>query len=59
MDPGLLCDLKGMVGSAEVPPVAGYMRPHEEGNVILGKVWESSCVGLCVGIAFPESLLRQ
>ena len=41
MDPGLLCDLKGIVGSVEVPPAAGYMRPHQEGSVIRGKVWES------------------
>ena len=41
MDQGLLCDLKGIVGSAEVPPAAGYVRPHQEGSVIRGKVWES------------------
>ena len=34
MDQGLLCDLKGIVGSAEVPPAAGYVRPHQEGGVI-------------------------
>ena len=59
MDRGLLCDLKGIVGSAEVPLAAVCTRPHQEGTVIRRKVWESSCVGLCVGIAFPESLLRQ
>ena len=36
-----LCDLKGIVGSAEVPPAAVYMRPQQEGSVIRGKVWES------------------
>ena len=41
LDQGLLCDLKGIVGSAEVPPAAVYMRPHQEGTVIRGKVWES------------------
>ena len=41
MDQGLLCDLKGIVGSAEVAPAAVYMRPHQEGTVIRGKVWES------------------
>ena len=41
LDQGLLCDLKGIVGSAEVPPAAGYVRPHQEGTAIQGKVWES------------------
>ena len=40
LDQGLLCDLKGIMGSAEVP-LAVYMRPHQEGSVIRGKVWES------------------
>ena len=47
------------VGSAEVPPAAVYMRPHQEGNVMPGKVWESARVGLCAGVDCPESLLRQ
>ena len=34
MDQGLECDLKGIVGSAEVPPAAVYVRPHQEGSVI-------------------------
>ena len=59
MDPGLLCDLKWIVGSAEVPPAAGYVRPHQEGTAIQGKVWESSCVGLCAETDCPESLLRH
>ena len=59
MDQGLLCDLEGIIGSVEVPPAAGYVRPHQEGSVIRGKVWESSYVGLCAGIDCPESLLRQ
>ena len=42
MDQGLLCDLKGIVGSVEVPPAAVCMRPHQEGSVIRMKVWESS-----------------
>ena len=41
LDQGLLCDLKGIVGSAEVLPAAVYMRPHQEGSVIRGKMWES------------------
>ena len=41
LDQGLLCDLKGIVGSAEVPPASVYIRPHQEGSVIRGKVWES------------------
>ena len=41
LDQGLLCDLKGIMGSAEVPPAAGYVRPHQEGSVIRGKVWKS------------------
>ena len=41
LDQGLLCDLKGIVGSAEVPPAAVCMRPHQEGSVIRGKVWKS------------------
>ena len=41
LDRGLLCDLKGIVGSVEVPPAAVYMRPHQEGSVIRRKVWES------------------
>ena len=40
LDQGLLCDLKGIMGSAEVP-LAVYMRPHQEGIAIRGKVWES------------------
>ena len=59
MDQGLLCDLEGIIGSVEVPPAAGYVRPHQEGSVIRGKVWESSYVGLCAGIDCPETLLRQ
>ena len=39
LDQGLLCDLKGIVGSAEV--LAVYMRPHQEGIAIRGNVWES------------------
>ena len=41
LDLGLLCDLKGIVGSVEVPPAAVYMRPHQEGSVIREKVWKS------------------
>ena len=41
MDQGLLCDLKEIAWSAEVPPAAVYMRPQQEGSVIQGKVWES------------------
>ena len=41
MDQGLLCDLKETAWSAEVPPAAVYMRPHQEGSVIQGNVWES------------------
>ena len=41
LDQGLLCDLKGIVGSVEVPPASVYMRPQQEGSVIQGKVWES------------------
>ena len=29
------------MGSAEVPSAAVYLRPHQEGSVIRGKVWES------------------
>ena len=42
LDQGLLCDLKDIVGSVEVPPAAVCMRPHQEGSVIRMKVWESS-----------------
>ena len=38
MDQGLLCDLEGIIGSVEVPPAAGYVRPHQEGSVV------STCV---------------
>ena len=41
LDQGLLCDLKGILGSAEVPPATVYIRPHQEGSVIQGNVWES------------------
>ena len=41
LDQGLLCDLKWIVGSLEVPPAAVCMRPHQEGSVIRGKMWES------------------
>ena len=41
LDQGLLYDLMGIVGSPEVPPAAVYMRPHQEGIAIRGKVWES------------------
>ena len=41
LDQDLLCDLKGIVGSVEVPPASVYIRPHQEGNVIRGKVWKS------------------
>ena len=41
VDQGLLCDLKETAWSAEVPPAAVYIRPHQEGSVIRGKVWES------------------
>ena len=41
LDQGLLCDLKGILGSAEVSPATVYKRPHQEGSVIQGKVWES------------------
>ena len=41
LDQGLLCDLKGIMGSVEVPPASVYIRPHQEGSVIRGKVWES------------------
>ena len=34
LDKGLLCDLKGIVGSAEVAPAAVCVRPHQEGSVI-------------------------
>ena len=34
LDQGLLRDLKGIVGSAEEPPAAVYVRPHQEGSVI-------------------------
>ena len=29
------------MGSAELPLAAVYMRPHQEGSVIRGKVWKS------------------
>ena len=47
------------VGSADVPPAAVYMRPHQEESVMPGKVWESARVGLCAGVDCPASLLRQ
>ena len=55
MDRGLLCDLKETAWSAEVPPAAVYIRPHQEGSVIQGKVWESH---LSVEVDHPESLLK-
>ena len=45
--------------SAEVPPAAVYMRPHQEESVMPGKMWESACVGLCAGVDCPASFLRQ
>ena len=59
MDQGLECDLKGIMVSAEVPPAAVYMRSHQEGSVMPGKVWESACVGFCARVDCPVSLLRQ
>ena len=44
MDQGLLCDLKEIAWSAEVPLAAVYMRPQQEGSVIQGKVWECPMV---------------
>ena len=41
LDQGLLCDLKEIAWSAEVPPAAVCLRPHQERSVIPGKVWES------------------
>ena len=41
MDQDLLCDLKEIAWSAEVPLAAVYMRPQQEGSVIRGKVWKS------------------
>ena len=41
MDQGLLCDLKAIAWSVEVTPDSVYMRPHQEGSVIQGNVWES------------------
>ena len=41
VDQDLLCDLKEIAWSAEVPLAAVYMRPQQEGSVIRGKVWES------------------
>ena len=38
------------MGSAELPLAAVYMRPHQEGSVIQGKVVGKSCVGLCAGV---------
>ena len=35
------------VGSAEVPPAAMYMRPHQEGNVMPGSVGKCPCWTLC------------
>ena len=58
MDQGLLCDLKEIAWSAEVPPAAVYMRPQQEGNVIRGKVWESPML-VSAEVDCPESLLRQ
>ena len=45
--------------SAEVPPAAVYMRPHQEESVMPGNVWKSACVGLCAGVDCPASFLRQ
>ena len=47
MDQGLLCDLKEIAWSAQVPSAAVDMRPHQEGSVIWGKVWESRCWSVC------------
>ena len=35
------------VGSAEVPPAAMYMRPHQEGTVMPGSVGKCPCWTLC------------
>ena len=59
MNQGLVCDLKGIVRSAEVPTAAVYMRPHQEGSVIQEKVLKKLTVGLCVGVDFLELHLRQ
>ena len=58
LDQGLLCDLKGIVGSAEVPPALVCMRPHQEGNVAKESVGKAP-VGLSVALDCSESLLRQ
>lgn len=48
MDQGLVCDLKGILGSAEVPTAAVCMRPHQEGSEILRKVWgKTLCWTVC------------
>ena len=60
LDLGLLCDLKGIVGSVEVPPAAVYMRPHQEGSVIRGQVWESPLLvsGLSCDSGQPKTLFH-
>ena len=58
LDQGLLCDLNGILGSAEVPPAAVCMRPQQEGSVAKESVGKAP-VGLSAALDCPESLLRQ
>ena len=54
----LLCDLKGILGWVEVPLLLclwGLTRRGVWSKESVGK----SCIGLCVGVDHPESLLRQ
>ena len=53
-----LCDLNGIVGSAEVPPAAVCMRPQQEGSVAKESVGKAP-VGHSAVLDCPESLLRQ
>ena len=46
------------MGSAEVPPAAVCMRPHQEGSVAKEVVGKAP-VGLSVALDCSESLLRQ
>ena len=58
MDYGLVYDLKGTTGSAEVLSAVVCVWPHLEGSMVEESVWKL-LVFLSVGVYCPESLLWQ
>ena len=59
LDQGLLCDLKGVVGSAEVAPACCVHEASPGGDCDPRESVGKSHVGLSAGVDCPESLLRR